>query len=272
MRHPESQHARAGYCGATVGPATLGSECAAADRQGTFLGAVDLDACRRQCESCDACRFVSYSATKRDCTWFDECDLTRLYTSVYDGASYTTVQVRPSPRRRRQCDRPRGAAREWAGVAPGAHAFATFVCNSTGRGANRLMYGARDEISPWDNVLQAVQLGRSLAGSRIDRVAFTRGVSASAASELRDVGWRVVDLSHVPTAAFGLRAIREPDGSHHWPRSGRVQQRRDTECTSFKLLAFNMTMYDRLMVSDHAQKSPRSPPPPDNAPVHLAGE
>ena len=84
------------------------------------------------------------------------------------------------------------------------------------------MYGAKDEISPWGNVLQAVQLGRSLAGSRIDRVAFTRGVSASATSELRDVGWRVVDLSHVPTAAFGLRAIREPDGSHHWPLSGRV--------------------------------------------------
>ena len=60
-----------GWFGLQAGPATTSWEGAA-------------HACAAACLACDRCRFVSFSLKYRDCSWFENCDLSALLTTVPD--------------------------------------------------------------------------------------------------------------------------------------------------------------------------------------------
>mmetsp|Transcript_53319 Transcript_53319/g.88552 ORF Transcript_53319/g.88552 Transcript_53319/m.88552 type:complete len:216 (+) Transcript_53319:51-698(+) len=47
--------------------------------------------CEEQCRRCSACRFVSLSRRFSDCSWFAQCNLSKLLTAV---PSFRTMQVR----------------------------------------------------------------------------------------------------------------------------------------------------------------------------------
>mmetsp|Transcript_48488 Transcript_48488/g.160683 ORF Transcript_48488/g.160683 Transcript_48488/m.160683 type:complete len:134 (+) Transcript_48488:677-1078(+) len=64
-------------------------------------------------------------------------------------------------------------------------------------------------------------------------------------------GFEHFDASHLNFSEFAMKPILAPSDSHLWPRNGRVQTwRQDHTCTSMKLLAFNFTQFDAVMVSD----------------------
>ena len=129
-------------------------------------------------------------------------------------------------------------------------AFVTFLCN----GSDHHGFGWADQL------LRAHRLGLSVASymqdADIDRIAVTYnyGFPDVTVPPLTMAGWRVWNASHIPQESFALRPIfrDEPDARLHWPRSKhtRVQRRPDYNCTSLKLLAWNLTQYDRVMVSD----------------------
>ena len=51
-----------------------------------------LSECRRLCESCAACRWISYSSKEQDCSWFTDCDVGRLRHDFNTG--HLTLRVR----------------------------------------------------------------------------------------------------------------------------------------------------------------------------------
>ena len=80
-----------GYCAITeVGP----SDCENGERGSVPVGRSlpDMRACVAFCHRCTRCRFVSYSAWSRDCSWFHSCDVHRLGIE-HDGESFVTVRV-----------------------------------------------------------------------------------------------------------------------------------------------------------------------------------
>ena len=252
MGGSDAPHWHTGHCGVTSGRPVRGRFCAG--REGPLaLPSVTRAACISECNACRACRFVSFSQKNKDCSFYRRCDVTQLYTSLFNGASYETAAMgkrRPTAKHS-PCATPPDQS------ALGRAAFVTIVCNSTGRGSNLgSLFGGSDALSPWDNVYQALALGRSLdgVGSAVERVVLGRGLAAPAAAALRRGGWNVVDTTAVPNSAFALRRILGPDdGMRHWPREagGRyVQRRQDAECTSLKLLVWNLTEYERVMVAD----------------------
>ena len=121
-------------------------------------------------------------------------------------------------------------------------AFVTFLCNGT----DHRGFGWADQM------LRAHRLGLSLRSSRVERIAITHGYSTEITDmePLTSAGWRVIDSDHIPEESFALRPIFKSEPRVHWPRHTIVQQRLDYNCTSLKLLAWNMTDYDRIMVSD----------------------
>ena len=148
----------------------------------------------------------------------------------------------------------RGVAHESsvAGMSPKL-AIVTFLCN----GSDHHGFGWADQL------LRAHRLGLSVSslatskfGADVDRIAVTYnyGYPEVTLKTLTTAGWRVWNASHIPQESFALRPIfhDEPDARLHWPRSRhtRVQRRPDFNCTSLKLLAWNLTQYDRVMVSD----------------------
>jgi 5-methylcytosine-specific restriction endonuclease McrA len=90
---------RKGSCGATEFSSHV--DCRFADR-GAWHTAPGMNAsrgkqqCARRCESCENCRFVSFSAVERDCSWYASCD------TLIPGVGHETALVRQSQRKRRQ--------------------------------------------------------------------------------------------------------------------------------------------------------------------------
>ena len=129
-------------------------------------------------------------------------------------------------------------------------AVVTFICN----GSDHHGFGWADQL------LRAHRLGLSLSArmrsAQIDLVAVTYNYDNPDITipPLTSAGWRVWNASDIPQESFALRPIFsvEKDERVHWPRSRhtKVQRRPDYNCTSLKLLAWNMTQYDRVMVSD----------------------
>jgi len=245
------RHWSTGHCGVTESRSCNDRSAS----QGSFpLVNYSRAACIAKCRACPRCRYISFSAENKDCSFYRWCDLEHLYTGLYGGSTFVSAAVRKPKRSLMRLVRQQPPHRNCTSPqrnGPARAAFVTIVCNSTGRGAHLgSYYAGHDQITPWDNVRQAVALGRSLPGEGLERVALTRGLSDEASDVLRSNGWDVIDASGVPNSAFVLRRIEKSDATRHWPRSGRVQQRSDNECTSLKLLAWNLTEYSRLMVSD----------------------
>ena len=46
------------------------------------LGIKTLDGCLAECAKCAACKFISFSAERGDCSWYAHCEKTRLRTDV----------------------------------------------------------------------------------------------------------------------------------------------------------------------------------------------
>jgi hypothetical protein len=127
-------------------------------------------------------------------------------------------------------------------------AFLTFLCNSSDHHG----HGWADQL------LRAHRLGISVGRvSTIEKIAVIYGfheeVSGTGSRALTAAGWRVWNVSAVPEAEFAMQPIYRYNVSDPtlWPRRpARVQRRPDYKCTSLKLLAWNMTHFDRVFVSD----------------------
>ncbi len=84
----------------------------------------------------------------------------------------------------------------------------------------------------------------------VERVVLAHGFSMGSHERLRQGGWIVRDAS---TLAFSslFTPIKRASPGKHWPRSGRgVQARSDGGCTILKLLAWNLTEFDGVLLSD----------------------
>ena len=64
-----------GYCR----PTDVGGDCSTG-RQGAWDRVRSRHACLQRCDSCERCRFVSFSANLPDCSWYASCDVSRLRT------------------------------------------------------------------------------------------------------------------------------------------------------------------------------------------------
>ena len=60
-------------------------------------------ACVQRCRACQRCRYVSYSRTHRDCSWFARCDLARLHQKP---EGFHTLAVKPPPAEQADCGLP----------------------------------------------------------------------------------------------------------------------------------------------------------------------
>ena len=69
---PALSRSHTGFCG----PTNYKRECATGP-SGAFK-LTSLSACKAQCQLCDACNFISFSAKNRDCSWYKTCDLSSL--------------------------------------------------------------------------------------------------------------------------------------------------------------------------------------------------
>ena len=94
------------------------------------------------------------------------------------------------------------------------------------------------------------------AQSEMPLVALSHGFEASALDPLLREGVvsRIVDVSHVAPSRFALRPLFEYSRAawgRRFPRvAGGVQRRSDYACTSLKLLAWNLTEYDKILMAD----------------------
>ena len=100
-RNSEPSHgrkfgARRGYCSTTLVAASLEMHCAIGD-SGILEGVSSLRMCRQRCEACPRCAVVSWSASRRDCSWYAQCDLDDLRRPPRAAPDYVSVRVRPVP-------------------------------------------------------------------------------------------------------------------------------------------------------------------------------
>jgi hypothetical protein len=122
-------------------------------------------------------------------------------------------------------------------------ALVVFICN----GGNDF-YGN----PPTEQIIRAIRLKRSLVRlqSAIATVAVVHGYDGPSIDALRAVGWEVRDVSHVDAASIQKQIPREAAG-YHWPRyRANVQHRQDNKCRAVHLLAWNLTEFSRIILSD----------------------
>jgi hypothetical protein len=121
-------------------------------------------------------------------------------------------------------------------------ALVVFICN----GGNDF-YGNPST----EQIVRALRLRRSLSRlqSQIRTVAVVHGYDNASVTSLRRVGWEVRDITHVDAAAIMRQIPRETVG-YHWPRYRTVQQRQDNMCRAVHLLAWSLTEFDRVILSD----------------------
>jgi hypothetical protein len=78
----------AGYCGRTW----RSGNCTIDDKGSWSL--TSLSACRSACLACPRCRYLSFSRTERDCSWYTECSLADLRRSPNSAPDYVTLALR----------------------------------------------------------------------------------------------------------------------------------------------------------------------------------
>lgn len=150
-------------------------------------------------------------------------------------------------------------------------ALVSFLCNRTGvtaeRGGTAAVQKAcrglseenlrkwRYECDPTNgraSLTMAVQLGKNARRrTALPRVMVVRAVSAEAIEALRGAGWDVRDYRTFWRDAYEMSPILKQSPAAHWPRANKVQQRGDSACTSLKLLAWNMTEWDTVLMVDN---------------------
>ena len=88
--------ARPGHCG-TAG---VNADCQVDDAGSWVFDRAEAsswqeaaEACVRRCNSCERCRYVSYSLRRQDCSWFEHCNLEKLPNFV---SGFRTLAVAPS--------------------------------------------------------------------------------------------------------------------------------------------------------------------------------
>lgn len=122
-------------------------------------------------------------------------------------------------------------------------ALVVFICN-----------GGNDHYGnhPTEQIVRAIRLMRSIVRLRsaIATIAVVHGYDATSIAALRAVGWEVRDVSHVDAASIMKQIPREAVG-YHWPRyRANVQHRQDNKCRAIHLLAWNLTEFSRIILSD----------------------
>ena len=122
-------------------------------------------------------------------------------------------------------------------------ALVVYICN-----------GGNDHYGnpPTEQIARAVRLRRSLTRlhTRIATVAVVHGYDPISVSVLRESGWDVRDVTHVDATAI-MKQIPHETAGYHWPRyRANVQTRLDNKCRAVHLMAWNLTEYDRIILSD----------------------
>ena len=88
--------ARPGHCGTAGVNADCQVDDAGSwvfDRSEASSWQEAAEACVRRCNSCERCRYVSYSLRRQDCSWFEHCNLEKLPNFV---SGFRTLAVAPS--------------------------------------------------------------------------------------------------------------------------------------------------------------------------------
>ena len=106
--------------------------------------------------------------------------------------------------------------------------------------------------SPWDQIERARLSACALrAMGKSDLVALTYGFGENALNTLAQSGFRVLDASAVPSADFALSLTSRSNENAAAASSPLSRTHRpDSICTAVKLLAWNLTSYRRLLLSD----------------------
>ena len=118
-----------------------------------------------------------------------------------------------------------------------------FICN-----------GGNDHYGnpPTEQIIRALRLRRSLTRLKtsIRTVAVVHGYDEVSVHALKAVGWEVRDVTHVDATAI-MKQIPHEAAGYHWPRyRANVQKRQDNKCRAVHLLAWNLTEFDRIILSD----------------------
>lgn len=121
-------------------------------------------------------------------------------------------------------------------------AFVTVVCNAL---SSRHYLGMN--IAAFVNM--AANLATSINSSKVEKVALTYRLDADHEKILLHAGWTLHDITLAQQRHVTMNTIFEPYNAR-WMEHNKVQRRQDSACTSLKFLAWNMTQYDRIMVSD----------------------
>ena len=96
-----------GICGVTtfVGGRAQCPQSKLSTAKGAFEAAT-LRGCLRECETCSACAFVSFSLKLQECSWFAECDLHDVslmnQSHAKQAVSFKTWDTRLVPKRRKE--------------------------------------------------------------------------------------------------------------------------------------------------------------------------
>ena len=89
----DSEGSQRGLCAETTfDPGDCKGGLSGSWEPGASSGVHSLADCVAACKCCSACRFISFSAANKDCSWYRSCDLSGLTT---DGvaAGYVTLAV-----------------------------------------------------------------------------------------------------------------------------------------------------------------------------------
>lgn len=84
---------RVGYCSTTD---DAPSDCEHADK-GSVSKLPDAAACAAFCRRCHRCRFISFSASHSDCSWFHSCrgfDKSEVLGLEFGGETYLTMRIK----------------------------------------------------------------------------------------------------------------------------------------------------------------------------------
>jgi alpha-N-acetylglucosamine transferase len=98
-------------------------------------------------------------------------------------------------------------------------------------------------------VSMAVNLATSINSSKVEKVALTYRLDTDHEKILSRAGWTLQKITLAQQRYVTMNTIFKRHNAR-WVENNRVQRRKDSSCTSLKFLAWNMTQYDKIMVSD----------------------
>ena len=121
-------------------------------------------------------------------------------------------------------------------------AFVTVVCNALSSRHYLSM-----KIAAFVNM--AANLALSINSSKVEKIALVYRIDTDHEKILSNAGWTLNKITRKQQQFVKMNTIFERDNAR-WVENNGVQHRKDSSCTSLKFLAWNMTQYDKIMVSD----------------------